>query len=395
MVRLVSNSPSGSDDNFLERVVDKQNNFSLYVGVAIEDKVLNSRILKVYCKELLPFMEGGLDDLSSEETFTIEDDILDAEVDGTVTTTNHVTAEWFSLDTNRVFPPDVVKGEQVFLFRYQDNDIYYWISMGRDDKLRRGEILRHAVSDDMRVDKELDDTNTYFIELDTKINKRIRIVTNKSDGEDFKYEFIIDAKHNYISMADDADNRIIIESEIPRIKMHNRDGSILDLNKGNAIIIAPNDLLIRAERQIVVESKNITTKAEQVIKNNCANFGVSTNHTSFETKTMGISGSVDIMQTLKTDNMNANTYNTGGPSGYPPTDTNPASGTGTVNSPSSDSSIDSSSNRHCVAWEDMVNMMQIIQDSIAESDNAHGVGTAWNTLVSLCNDAIMHRNKGE
>lgn len=374
---------------------EKHGNFNIFVGIAVEDKVLNSRILKVYVKELNPFMDGKLEDLSSEETFVIEDDILDSSVKGTVTTTNHKTCEYFSLDTNRVFPPDIVKGEQVLIFQYQDNDLYYWVSMGRDDRLRKGELMRIAVSDDMSTDKTLDDLNTYFLELDTKIHKRIRIVTNKSDGEDFKYEFVIDAKNNFMSMTDDKNNQVIIESDIPRVKLQNNNGTLLDLNKDDAFVVCPRDLLLKAKRQVVLEATNVTFQAKEAIVAKATNIGFTASELMIDAASFGMTGSAKISGTFMGTYIQAENYGTGGVgSQYPAIATKPASGTGTTNAPAPDTG-DGSQNRHCTAQEQLLEMMTIIAQCLADCDTDHGVSGAYNTLVALAQSSKMSKNRGE
>lgn len=232
----------------------------LLLGLVAEDRQLKSRVIKVFVKEMTPYATGGLKDNTKEEAFNLTGS--DGEViSGKTSTTNCVTAEYLDFFSNRTFPPDVVKGEQVIIVQFADTDIYYWFSAGRDDQLRRGEILRFAISDDMTVVKDLTDNNTYFIELDTKVEKRIRIKTSSSDGEAFVYNLTIDAKNSKIILGDDGQNSIELHSLIPRIFMKNRNGTTADLNASNLSLIAPQDMLLRADGSITVKTPKLSVFA--------------------------------------------------------------------------------------------------------------------------------------
>lgn len=227
--------------------MDIHNNFNVYIGIAVEDRALNSTILKVYLKELMPIVPESVKDDTASESFSIYDEVAGSTVSETVKVSNSFDAEYFGITTNRSFPPDVVKGEQVLVFRYADTDRYFWVSLGRNDNLRRGEILRLAVSDDMRNVKELNDDNTYLFEMNTRTKKTVTIKTSKSDGEKYSYRIQIDAKNNFLTISDDVDNTIIIESDISRVKLRNTNGTTVDLLKENMILAAPKRISIQCE----------------------------------------------------------------------------------------------------------------------------------------------------
>ena len=121
------------------------NSFKEYIGIVVEDRKLESRQIKVFLREMTPFAAGKLGDNTRNETFNIKSD-SGATESGSVSTTNNVTADYFGGDSNRAFPPDVVKGEQVKVCKYADEDKYYWTSMGRDDNRRKTELIRWAAS---------------------------------------------------------------------------------------------------------------------------------------------------------------------------------------------------------------------------------------------------------
>lgn len=240
-------------------------NFEVFVGVAVEDKELSSRQLKVFLRELTPFAGGKLADNTRTETYTIANETGD-KISGNVKTTNNVVADFFGLSTNSAFPPDVVAGEQVYVLKYADEDKYYWISAGRDDNLRKGEIIRMSASGEMSSDKTLSENNTYFVELDTKLGKRIRIHTSKTNGEAFGYDVIIDAANNFISISDDTGNSFELASQEKRLTLKNSSGSVFNIVDQNISILAEGVVAIKSSQEIVLSAPKVS--AHGALSNN-------------------------------------------------------------------------------------------------------------------------------
>ena len=267
------------------------NNYRIYNGIVAEDRALKSKHIKVYLRELNPFITGNISDNTKQERFTT-DDVNGNKISGSVNTSNVIIADYFGFHTNRYHPPDVVKGEQVLVLQYADEDKYYWLSMGRDDNLRTTELVRVSVANDRKSGKkDLTEKNTYFVELDTKVMKRIRIITTKSDGEKFAYGFVIDAKNGFVQISDDDGNLISLESEARRIKLMNKDKSILNLDAENIFVLAPGNITIRADRELNISAKKINTKSTTTFTVQSTNLGIAES-------IVDINSNVDIRQNL-------------------------------------------------------------------------------------------------
>ena len=239
------------------------NDFKTYIGIVVEDKQLQSREIKVYIRDMTPYSAGNLGDNTRQEQYTITNETGE-KVSSNVNTTNSVTADYFGLYSNRAFPPDVVKGEQVLVLQFADEDKYYWVPMGRDDNLRKGELIRFAASDDMSPSKQLTEANTYFVELDTKLAKRIRLHTSKSNGEAFGYDVIIDAMNSFIQIADDQGNRIELVSPESKIKLTNNSGTTVNIEKENITVLAPSEITVRAGSTLNVIAPTININGSNI-----------------------------------------------------------------------------------------------------------------------------------
>ena len=233
--------------------------FKEYHGICVEDRALGSREIKVFVRELVPYSAGSIKDTTRNETYSIKDE-NGAIISGQASTTNNIIADYLGEDTNRFFPPDVVKGEQVKVYQYADEDKWYWTSLGRDDNLRRGEIIRWAASNDMAQNKQLSESNTYFIEIDTKVAGRLRIHTSKSNGEPFGYDINIEAMQGFAQITDDVGNRIELNSVETDIKVVNKEGTMVDLNKQDIMMVAPQNILLRAGSTLVMTAPQIIRK---------------------------------------------------------------------------------------------------------------------------------------
>ena len=290
---------------------DASNKFNFYLGIVLEDKLPNAEDIKVHIPELTPFVDGNVEVQSnfvkvgdtSSNTFT------------NVEISNSITAQYFSFITNRAYAPDVKKNEQVLVFRYGDAHTYYWVPLGRDDHLRRTERYTIRVSDNLSVPQGLSDNNCYTLELDTKYKGHILLKTAKTTEESYQYQIRIDTINSTIQICDDNNNQILLDSKIPRIKINNTNGSYVDVVKDNVNIVAPQDIILKADRQILIDTPNITT-ANQSGDGSCVinskNMAINASGSMVvKSPSIGLDGSV-VTDTILANHIQASSYSTGG-----------------------------------------------------------------------------------
>ena len=231
--------------------------WNLYTGTVSVDKDMDQVEIKVICPELMPALQGTIsaDTTSNDISLT---DMDGNSIQSNITSTNSITAVWYG-ESNRKYPPDVYKGEQVEILKYGNSDRYYWRSLGRDMRYRKLETLRWEVSNDKSANKQLTDNNTYFLELDTLRNPRIIMRTSNSNGEQHIYQFLIDTKNSVITLCDEINNEIRIESNTPRVRLRNSAGTFLDLFNQDAVLAAVGNVFIKADKSITFSSPDITT----------------------------------------------------------------------------------------------------------------------------------------
>ena len=347
--------------------------WNVFIGTAAEDKFYNSNLLKVFVTELFPNLTGSLADQTTKENVKIKqvktkkNTIINQDI--SVKTSNIITAEYFGIFTNRTFSPDIRKGEQVLLIKYLDTDHYYWISLGRDDKLRQLEKFRLAISDSQKKVKDLDEDNIYYIEMDTLHKKSIVIRTSKGDKEKFRYIIHIDAKTNSISIEDDDKNYIHLESDIPRIKCHNKNGCFTDINKDDIFINTIRDLRINVGRMLYIKADSMVSDIETVNQINSSNIDFNSDSFTTKSKVVGIDGSLKVSKTIVTSAVRSGSYGSGNPgdpykSPIVNSDINQVSTPTVSDNPDTDDSI--GMQRHSAAYEQVKAALYYIADCMSQ-----------------------------
>ena len=242
-----------------------------YHGYAAADKDNGSRTLYVYCEELLPFVSGEIRATTIASNISTTDG--KNKFTGSATTKNFIECTYRDdSGSNNAFPPDIRRGEQVRIFNIGDTDQWYWAPTGRNDNARRTERKRFSISDTLQNSPELDDDNTYYIEMNTRTDQKIEISTANSNGEQFRYKFTISPKTNTVTLCDDGGNLILIESDKPRISLVNSSNSMIQMDGVNITVACNGDMKFKADGNItMVAGQNITMNAGSNLKATAGN----------------------------------------------------------------------------------------------------------------------------
>ena len=214
---------------------------SYSIGVAAENKPLDTRFLNVCPIEMLSALDG-------EINFDPQDQVVRG-VDGRgnqyeirVTMDNTLTAEWYPGASNRVTPPDIRRGELIEIFRLGDTDKFYWRCMGLRDDLRRLETAIWAFNGTPNEgDVGISYDTSYFFEVSTH-KKLITMSTSKANGEPFRYTFQFNTDEGNVLLTDDVGNHILLDSANTNIHLENIEGTMVELNKQDINFYAPNDM---------------------------------------------------------------------------------------------------------------------------------------------------------
>lgn len=233
---------------------------------------LKSKMLEVIPLEEVGYVDGELND----ERGKIEAQGVDADGNAfnvVMETSNTIVAEWMPLDSNRVEPPNIRRGERVLLWQFGDTDKYYWTPTGFDDNVRRKEtfIFRLSNTDD-EADKTITPENSYWFEMSTH-RKQITLSTSKSANEPFAYTIQVDADAGRVTICDDANNFIELSSAEKKIILCNGDDTHIVLDKTNLTMNASDTVKITCKNYLVNAKSATITAASTSIEGGVANMG--------------------------------------------------------------------------------------------------------------------------
>jgi hypothetical protein len=228
--------------------------FSL--GIAANNKVVGSNKLYVFPHEALPLRDG---ELISQPFDQVANgwDASDQMYQTKVITDTSLECDWFPVHQgNRRTSPDIRRGERIEIWRYADRDEYLWCEIGADSHLRKLETVVWGVSG--TPDEKIDGTqpeNSYFCEVSTH-KKSITISTSKKNGEYTTYAIQIDAGGGKITISDALGNNIHFNSKETLIEMENADGTVIQCNRQDIIMKAPQNVNVKAENNIDIKAGN-------------------------------------------------------------------------------------------------------------------------------------------
>ena len=248
--------------------------FKIYsIGIAAENLPLGQFFLEVTPNEIIPFIDGEL----ARTLTTVSSKGVDASgAPYTVVTQSAITLKcnWLQMGSNRVTPPNVRRGERVLIWRFADQDKFYWSALGLDDYLRRLETATFAFSDTVdETVKKLDHTNSYYFEVST--NKgAITLGTSKSNGEPFAYTVQINAKTGAFVLTDDAStpNFVQMVSSNQEITLSNSAGTygsligtVITFESADQINFQTNAYTLKCQTSNVQASQSIVANAGTTI----------------------------------------------------------------------------------------------------------------------------------
>lgn len=253
--------------------------FMRSIGRAAENIDGTNRILEIVPLEEVGYLDGEINNGRNEvmsEGVDFEGNTFSLKIE----TSNVIAAEWFPFGTNRVHPPNIRRGERVLLWQYADTDKYYWTATGFDDNVRRLETVVFRTSNSIdETDKTITPENSYWAEMSTQ-HKHITLSTSKSNGEAFKYTIQIDTSGSRLTICDDANNFIELNSPEKRITLNNTDGTHIILDKTNMKIHANDTIDITCKTlNINTTESNMTSSATTNVKSKTTNLTASTSTT--------------------------------------------------------------------------------------------------------------------
>jgi hypothetical protein len=247
-----------------------------HVGLATQTNMGDDEtILEVMIPELVPAAEGEVDKDYKEKILKVKVKNLapGGKSEATIRISETVKCEYIGHRSN-VSIPNIYLGEQVQVFQIGGTDRYFWKEKGRDDTIRTTEHVRFRIANKLKTVEDLNDSNTYFIEMDTRKGRRkIHISTSHGTKELVAYDIKIDTDKSTVEIVDDAGNGFKLHSIDPGTgfghwRLWNREQSFLDINGPDAVLTTL--------KSVTVNSPSVTVNCAILVANATATATVNT-----------------------------------------------------------------------------------------------------------------------
>ncbi len=200
------------------------------IGIVTKNKPRNTDFIMVAPIEKVSGGKGRLADV--ENVFEVDSvDVNGIASKEKVTGEAHIKAKWFPLsEGNRQTAPDVIEGETVRLWKYGNEDEYYWQTMYREPGIRRLETVLYCYGNLPKGNTVWDKDSSYWEEVSTH-DQHWWFKTTQSNGEAYGYDIKLDTKNSTYRINDNVGNMWLLDSPNTLIRFYNVDGTFVDLDK--------------------------------------------------------------------------------------------------------------------------------------------------------------------
>lgn len=208
------------------------NSFHFYSwGIAASNKKRKEDTLEITPTQDFPFSEG---EISShyKKINTQGIDSSGGSFETEVKATSTIKASWIPIgQSNRFTSPDVRRGELVAIYRFSDQDKYYWVTAGREKKIRRMETVVYAFGATKQENVELNASNCYFLEISGH-DGHVTLRTSMANGEMTSYTFQLNPKQGLATLRDSAGNQFNVNTAQNRLESIHSSGDYIILKGG-------------------------------------------------------------------------------------------------------------------------------------------------------------------
>lgn len=235
------------------------------VGRVAENKRPSEKVVHVIPVEHLPSFDGDVKKENEQLELTgLDKDGNEYQMSLDLGTT--VPCHWFNLHSNRDTAPDVRRNERVLIWRMGDSDKFYWSETNLDQNHRKLETVRNVYSATRdENDNEVTPDNHYFTEISTH-KKKLTLHTTTADGEPFSYDIILDTKDGSLTVTDNDDNYLYLDSAEQLWHIHNKAGTEVKLDKQEIHGYAKGLIYMRSDTHIHADAPKIDLGEEAYLE---------------------------------------------------------------------------------------------------------------------------------
>ena len=183
------------------------------------------------------------------------------ECGGSVEISSAIIAQY--IGRSNISPPQIVKGELVFISPHVDG-VYYWKESGVTDYYRKTEKMMIRVPNKLTVLDELGPDNAYSIILDSTKEYMLFYLSSKTPGK-LIYYFMIDQANGNVTITDSINNSFVLDSKTLSLTMKNTIGTKVSIQRNDIYLSALGSINIKAGKLVNIESPNVQITGEMAL----------------------------------------------------------------------------------------------------------------------------------
>lgn len=234
--------------------INRESGFKFYsLGIVIVDKMRTTDYIKVLPIESISDFDGDLNSLKKDLSVGLVDS-KGSPISSKISSDTFIYAKWLPLsNSNRSTSPDVIKNETVIIYRFSDSQDYYWSTMFDEPNIRRLETVRYSYGNRRDPLTKYDENSSYWFEVSTH-DKYIHLHTSNNDGEAVKYDVKIDTKKGTITIQDNNNNSVILDSVPRKITANSKT---LEINMDSEVVINTQTATVNASSQMNINTPTL------------------------------------------------------------------------------------------------------------------------------------------
>lgn len=226
-------------------------------GFAAENKKRNSQKLEIFPIEEAPMVDGEIKHQIDPYKTTLKDETGSTK-NLSVKSTLTINCEWLPFgQANRITAPDLRRGSEVIIWKFGDEDKYYWTEARSSQSLRALETVIWRFSGTPKENQTPAADNSYYFEVSTH-GKYVHFQNSKANGEKCIITIQINPGEGFLEISDDIGNGISMNSVESKIIAQTSGGTKLILDKNVFALEAPVSGVISAKNNIAIRTKTLS-----------------------------------------------------------------------------------------------------------------------------------------
>lgn len=237
------------------------------VGTVLENKPENSYFIKVTNKAEFPQSDGA--GIANAEAVSSSNPTGES---GYQTSkglrANFYTAKWMPFTPNRLTAPDVRVGSKVALYKFNDDDQFYWTTWGIGNESFRLEHVLYAWNANPHTDRNAPFSfEDYYTLVFSTRHQEVVFKTTQANKEPVAYRLGFNTRNGTWALTDTEKNAFALDSLKHSWVMRNREGSIFNINRKDISLINKGTQLFDAAKSINMKTDKFFVKCNDFVMN--------------------------------------------------------------------------------------------------------------------------------